>query len=71
VCKTGSRVSLVGRNSGPDKTKPFLALNMALATFVLSQKLVNYRSSILFSRRIRAFLSDFGPALTIMCVWSG
>ncbi len=52
--------------TGSDKTQPFLALNMALATFALSQRLVNYRSSILFTHRIREFLSDFGPALTII-----
>lgn len=52
--------------SGADKTQPFLALNMALATFALSQKLVNYRKSKLFSKRVREFLSDFGPALTII-----
>lgn len=54
------------RVAGPDKTQPLLALNMALATLGLSQTLVNYRSSKLFSKRIRAFLSDFGPALTII-----
>lgn len=53
-------------STGTDKTQPFLALNMALATFALSQRLVSYRSSILFTRRIRGFLSDFGPALTII-----
>jgi len=52
--------------TGTDKTQPFLALNMALATFALSQRLVSYRSSILFTHRIREFLSDFGPALTII-----
>lgn len=53
-------------NSGADKTQPFLALNMALATFALSEKLVGYRKSKLFSKRVREFLSDFGPALTII-----
>jgi hypothetical protein len=52
--------------TGTDKTQPLLALNMALATFALSQRLVSYRSSILFTHRIREFLSDFGPALTII-----
>ena len=52
--------------TGSDKTQAFLALNVALATFALSQKLVSYRSSIFFTHRIREFLSDFGPALTII-----
>jgi hypothetical protein len=54
------------RTTGADKTQPFLALNMALATFALSQKLVNVRSSRLFTHQVRDFLSDFGPALTII-----
>ena len=52
--------------TGADKTQAFLALNMAFATFALSQKLVSYRSSNYFTHRIREFLSDFGPALTII-----
>lgn len=54
------------KTKGTNKTQPFLALNMALATFALSTKFVNYRSSVLFTHSIREFLSDFGPALTII-----
>lgn len=51
---------------GADKTQPLLALNMALATLFLSEKMVNYRSSKYFSKRVRTFLADFGPSLTII-----
>ena len=59
--------------AGLDKTQALLALNMALGTSILSKRLAAYRYSKYLTHQIRTFISDFGPALTIIimsCVGS-
>lgn len=50
---------------GPDKTNPFVALTLALGTFLLSRFLSALRASRYFVKRVRTFLSDFGPVISI------
>ncbi|KAA8497371.1 Band 3 anion transport protein [Porphyridium purpureum] len=59
--------SLLGgfANAGIDKTKPFMAMTLALGTFILGRTLAEFRRSRYLRRSIRTFLSDFGPITAI------
>eukprot|EP00953_Heterococcus_sp_UTEX-ZZ885_P018259 10197-Heterococcus_DN1.PRE.2 len=53
---------------GMNKSGAFLALNMALTTYICTKKTVQARQSRYFNEEIREFLSDFGPVLVIMAM---
>lgn len=59
--------SLVGKfqAAGADKTQPFMALTIALGTYLLGRFLAEFRKSKYLRRSIRTFLSDFGPCIAI------
>lgn len=50
---------------GANKTNPFMAFTLALGTFLTSRFLNALRTSRYLVKRIRNFLSDFGPVLSI------
>jgi len=60
--------SLIGNfaASGADKTRPFMALTVALGTFLMGRFFAEFRKSKYLRRSIRTFLSDFGPCIAIV-----
>jgi hypothetical protein len=51
--------------AGPDKTRPFTALALAMGTFLLGRVMAGARTSRFLFARARTFFSDFGPSLAI------
>lgn len=50
---------------GADKTNPFMALTLAIGTFLSGRFLTGLRTSRYLFKRARTFLADFGPVLSI------
>lgn len=49
-----------------DKTRPFTALALAIGTVIVGRTLSGLRTSRYFVRRVRTFLSDFGPIISVV-----
>jgi len=53
------------KSSGSDKTKPFMALSLALGTYILGRSLAEFRRTRFLRRSVREFFADFGPTIAI------